>query len=331
MNTQSVLMKYKLRLFVVIGICILISCSSNELKLSKELITVKANSWRSATVFTHVIWKDLLFYGAGSGSDGGDPRHEMEIGVFHLVRPDSGYHDKRNPMVTRAQFALDQPGKGITPLSIYDRGDSLFMFCTSRPDDDLQPHIVQISASVKDPYSWGNYRTIIDDKVSGERNNHGASVLLDPDDSSNLLIYFAALTPPNEYRILLGQIPINQISEPEAFQLLNDYDNAVLGREGGKTNYPYVRYDSSEKIYEMWYSGHTIGNPKTRSCYVTRSIVKDRFEPATDIFMKASGIPSRNDNAYATGPKVYGQDFYYSGRREGNGNYLGIFYKDLEN
>ncbi len=320
---------------VAVSLAAMTSCSKplktskESRKLGKEIITIEPGTWRSATVFTHVVWRDLLFYGAGSGSDGGDPRHEMEIGIFHLVKPDSGYHNKNNPVITRKQFGLDQPGKGITPLSIYDRGDSLFMFCTSRPDDDLQPHIVQISASVADPYSWGNYRTIIDNEVSGELNNHGASVLVDPDDEGQLLIYFAALTPPHEYRILLGQMPNDKISDPAAFKLLNDYEHAVLGREGGKTNYPFVRYDQKKKHYELWYSGHTIGNTATRSCYVTRSTVKDRFKPADEIFYEASGVSDRNDNAYATGPKVVGNSLYYSGRREGKGDYQAIFYLDL--
>ncbi|MEQ9286364.1 MAG: hypothetical protein RIG77_05620 [Cyclobacteriaceae bacterium] len=325
-----VLKKYHL-IVILIGWCLFfICCSPEQGHLPKEIITVKPNSWRSATIFTHVIWKDLLFYGAGSGSGGGDPRHEMEIGIFHLIKPDSGYHDKRNPVITRSRFGLDQPGKGITPLAIYDRGDSIFMYCTSRPDDDLNPHIVQISASVKDPYSWGNYRTIVDHTFSGQQNNHGASVLIDPYHPENLLLYFAALTSPNEYRILLAEVAIKDVSKPEAYILVKDYENAVLGRDGGKTNYPYVRYDRPNKTYELWYSGHTIENTNTRSCYLTKSLTKDRFKPATQIFLQASEIATRNDNAYATGPKVYGNHFYYSGRNQAKGNYLSIFYLELK-
>jgi hypothetical protein len=297
--------------------------------LAKEIITTKPNSWRSATIFTHVIWQDLLFYGGGSGSDGGDPRHEMEIGIFHLTAPDSGFHHENNPVVTRAKFGLDKPGKGITPLSIFDRGDSLFMFCTSRPDDDLNPHIVLISASVNDPYKWGNYRTVVDEAFSGEENNHGASAIIDPDDSSKLLVYFAALTPPHDYRILLAEVPVAKVSTSVAYTLKNDYANAVLQREGAKTNYPFVRYDEARQEYELWYSGQTLDNKGTRSCYKTVSKHKDSFQEAEKAVIEASEISHRNDNAYATGPKVYGDHLYYSGRNKASGNYLSIFYINL--
>lgn len=297
--------------------------------VGKQLITTQEGSWRSATVFTHVIWRDLMFYGGGAGADGGDPRHEIEIGIFHLVKPDSGYHHLTNPVITRKQFGLDEPGKGITPLSIYDRGDSLFMFCTSRPDDDLQPHIVVISASVHNPYQWGGYTTIVDKEFSGKENNHGASVMADPDNSNNILLYFAARSSGDAYRILLATAPVKGISRPEAYKLLNNYCNAVLKREGVKANYPFVRYDEETRAYELWYSGQTIGNPKTRSCFMTVSANKDVFEPAQEMVVSASELPDRNDNAYATGPKVYGNNMYYSGRQHARGNYVGIFYLDL--
>ncbi len=296
---------------------------------AKEIISVKPNSWRAATVFTHVIWNDILFYGGGAGKDGGDPRHEMEIGAFHLITPDSGYHHNNNPIITRAQFNLDKPGKGITPLSIFDRGDSLFMFCTSRPDDDLQPHIVQIAASIENPYKWENYKTIVDEAFSGKVNNHGASVIVDPDNPDNILLYFAARSPEDNYRILLATVPIAEIAVPTSYKLLKSYHSPVLSRPNGKTNYPFVRYCSDTKEYELWYSGQTIDNPKTRSCFKTLSKQKDNFNAATKEIIKASGIPMRNDNAYATGPKVYQNNLYYSGRNKTNGNYLAIFYSSL--
>ena len=295
--------------------------------LPKEIITTKPNTWRSATIFTHVIWKDLLFYGGGSGADGGDPRHEIEIGVFHLTEPDSGYHYENNPVITRAQFGLDAPGKGITPLSIFDRGDSLFMFCTSRPDDDLNPHIVLISADVDDPYTWGNYKTVIDEAFSGKENNHGASALVNPDKSDHLLLYFAALSAGEDYRILLAEVPVADVSDPAAYTLLNNYDHAVLQRDSAKTNYPYVRFDETRGEYELWYSGHTIGNPETRSSFKAVSKQKDSFQPATEAVVNPSGMSDRNDKVYATGPKVYRNQLYYSGRNEKHGNYLSIFYQ----
>lgn len=298
-------------------------------ELPKELITVEENTWRSATVFTHVVWKDLLFYGGGSGSDGGDPRHEIEIGVFHLTGPDSGYHYPDNPIVTRKQFGLDKPGKGITPLAIYERRDSLFMFCTSRPDNDLQPRIVLISASAENPFEWGGYTTIIDKSFSGKANNHGASVIVDPDSPKNLLLYFAATSPSEEYRILLATVPIDKITSPKAYRLLNSYRSAVLKRENAKTNYPHVHYLESTKEYELWYSGHSLHNGSTRSSFKTVSKQKDYFEPANHAIVDPSGLSDRNDNAYATGPKAYGDDLYYSGRNNRKGNYLSIFYKPL--
>lgn len=294
--------------------------------LPKEIITIKENSWRSATVFTHVVWNDLLFYGGGSGSGGGDPRHEIEIGVFHLLAPDSGYHNERNPIITREQFDLDEPGKGITPLSIFERGDSLFMFCTSRPDDDLYPRIVLISAHRKDPFTWGNYRLIIDKMFSGKVNNHGASVITDPDNPENILVYFAALTPGEDYRILLATAPKNKISDPSSYLLLNYYNEAVLKHRDAKTNYPFVRYIQVSQKYELWYSGHTIFNSFTRSCFKTISSEKDNFKPAKKAVINPSGDVNRNDNAYATGPKIYGDDLYYSGRNRARGNYLSIFH-----
>ena len=314
--------------FILIGFPIPFSLLAQD--FPQELITTEPNTWRSATIFTHVIWKDLLFYGAGSGADGGDPRHEMEIGVFHLTGPASGDHNENNPVITRTQFGLDQPGRGITPLSIFDRGDSLFMFCTSRPDDDLNPHIVVISASVNDPFTWGNYRTVVDEAFSGQENNHGASVITDPDDPTQLLLYFAALTPPEEYRILLANVPTAKITDPSAYTLLNDYDNAVLQRAGGKTNYPHIVYHQARQEYELWYSGHTVGNEKTRSSFKTVSTQKDCFSPATEAVANPSGMSNRNDNVYATGPKAYGNHLYYSGRNARNGNYRAIFYQRLK-
>lgn len=314
----------------LIGIALHSSMPTFSQEPPKELITILPNTWKSATIFTHIIWKDLLFYGGGSGTDGGDPRHEIEIGVFHLTEPASGYHHENNPVITRAQFGLDQPGKGITPLTIFDRGDSLFMFCTSRPDDDLNPHIVIISASVEEPYTWGNYKTIVDEAFSGKENNHGASVITDPDDSTRLLLYFAARTAPDDYRILLAGVPIAQVADSGAYRLLNNYSNPVLQRTGAKTNYPYVRYNEAQQEYELWYSGETIGNPATRSCYKTVSKQKDSFQPATEAIVNASGMSHRNDNVYATGPKAYENHLYYSGRNETSGNYLSIFYLDLD-
>ncbi len=299
--------------------------------LPKEIITTQPNSWRSATVFTHAIWQDLLFYGGGSGDSGGDPRHEIEIGVFHLIAPDSGYNHPNNPVVTRAQFGLDKPGQGIAPLSIFDRGDSLFMFCTSRPNDDLNPRIILISASVNDPYTWDNYRVIVDEAFSGKENNHGASALVNPDRLDSLLLYFAALSGKEDYRILLAEVPIADISDPAAYTLLNDYDNAVLQRTGAKTNYPYVRYDQERQEYELWYSGHTGYNAKTRSCFRTVSAHNDSFPPARQAVINPSGKSNRNDSAYATGPKVYQDHLYYSGRKEKNGTYRGIFYRYWKN
>lgn len=309
-----------------------IGLQSNALSgqdLPKELISVKEDTWRSATIFTHVIWNDLLFYGGGSGSDGGDPRHEIEIGVFHLKGPDSGYQHPDNPIITRKQFGLDKPGKGITPLAIYERRDSLFMFCTSRPNDDLQPRIVLISASVENPFEWDNYKTIVDKDFSGKVNNHGASVIVDPDNPENLLLYFAATSPSEEYRILLATVPIEEIASPKAYRLLHGYASAVLERKDKKTNYPHIRYHNSTKEYELWYSGHSLGNPTTRSSFKTVSERKDHFDPADRSVVDPSGVSSRNDNAYATGPKVYGNDLYYSGRKDRKGNYRAIFYKHL--
>lgn len=307
----------------------LFTSSSMGQDLPKELVTVKEDTWKSATVFTHVIWRDLLIYGGGSGSDGGDPRHEMEIGVFHLRTPDSGYDHPENPIITRKQFGLDKPGRGITPLAIYERKDSLFLFCTTRNGESLNPNIALISASVDDPYTWGSLKTIIDNDFSGKENNHGASVIVDPDNPQHLLLYFAALTPPEDYRILLATVPIAEISSPKKYRLLNDYASAVLKRENGKTNYPYVRYLSSTKEYELWYSGHSPKNSATRSSFKTVSKRKDHFEPAEHSFMDPSGIADRNDKVYATGTKVYGNNLYYSGRNKSNGNYLSIFQKRL--
>lgn len=309
----------------LLAICFQISLTSLAQSLPIEVITIEPNTWRSATVFTHVIWKDLLFYGGGSGSDGGDSRHEIEIGVFHLTGPASGYQHEGNPVITRTQFGLDEPGKGITPLSIFDRGDSLFMFCTSRPDDDLKPRIVLVAASVNDPYSWGNYRTIVDEAFSGEENNHGASVIADPDRPDTLLLYFAALSASENYRILLAEVPTANVSDPRAYTLLNNYAEAILRRDSAKVNYPYVRYDETRREYELWYSGHTSGNFNIRSCFKTVSDQKDSFSPAAEAILNPSGVNHRNDCSYATGPKVYKNHLYYSGRKEKQGNYVGIF------
>jgi len=300
-------------------------------RLPKEIITTQPDSWRSATVFTHAIWNDLLFYGGGSGSSGGDPRHEIEIGVFHLTEPTSGYHHANNPVVSRAQFGLDRPGRGITPLSIFDRGDSLFMFCTSRPNDDLNPRIVLISAKVNDPFTWDNYRIIVDEAFSGKENNHGASALVNPDKPDSLLLYFAALSGKENYRILLAEVSITDISDPSAYKLINDYNSAVLQRAGAKTNYPHMQYNQERQEYELWYSGHTIYNSKTRSCFRTISAQKDSFQSVTQAVINPSGITNRNDSAYATSPKVYQDHLYYSGRKEKNGTYRAIFCRYWKN
>jgi hypothetical protein len=199
------------------------------------------------------------------------------------------------------------------------------MFCTSRPDPDLQPRIVLISASVEDPYTWGGYRVLINGKLSGQENNHGASVLIDPDRPGFLLLYFAARSSQNEYRILLATVPVEKVSNPDSYQLLNDYQHPVLARDDAKVNYPFVQYDQNTKNYTLWYSGQTIGNPATRSCYRTSSILKDNFQPASSSILDASGAAGRNDRAYATGPKINQGYLYYSGRQETRGNYLSIF------
>lgn len=314
-----------MRLVVFLGCFLIGNINLSGQGLPQELITVEAGTWRSATIFTHAIWKDLLFYGGGSGSNGGDPRHEIEIGVFHLTAPDAGYHNPKNPIVTREQFDLDHPGRGITPLSILDRGDSLFMFCTSRPDSDLQPRIVLISASVDDPFSWSGYKVLIDKAFSGLENNHGASVLVDPDHPERLLVYFAARSSQIEYRILLATVPADKVSDPGAYHLLNDYHNPVLVRDKAKVNYPFIQFDQKSGEFTLWYSGQTIGNPATRSCYRTVSKQKDMFQPAVSSVIDASGIPGRNDGAYATGPKIHNDYLYYSGRREAMGDYRSIF------
>ena len=215
--------------------------------LPKELITVNENTWKSATVFTHVVWNDLLFYGGGSGSDGGDPRHEIEIGVFHLTKADSGYEHPDNPIITRKQFGLDQPGRGITPLAIYERKDSLFLFCTARNGENLNPNIVLISAPVNNPYKWGGLKTIVDKDFSGKENNHGASVIVDPNHPKNLLLYFAALSPSEDYRVLLATVPIAEIACPESYRLLNDYSSAVLKRSTERQTIPLFATPNRKK------------------------------------------------------------------------------------
>ena len=294
-----------------------------ESPLPKELISVKPGTWRSETVFTHAIWRDLLFYGGGSGSGGGDPRHEMEIGVFHLNTPDSGRHDHRNPVVTRSQFDLDGPGRGITPLSIIETGGRLFMFCTARPDDDLMPRIVVIETTVEDPYSWKNMTVVIDQGFSGEVNNHGASALVDPENPDQMLLYFSALTPPAGYRILLATVPLDRIMDPAAYRLLTDYKHAVIKRQDAKTNYPFVRFH--EGRYELYYSGQSIPDRTTRSGFLSISDRKDLFQPSDRAIFSATGIKGRNDRAYATGPAVHGSHYYYSGRMNADGPYRGIF------
>jgi len=315
----------RLPLFLISLISLPVWMDAEEDPFAKELITTEPQSWRSATVFTHVIWRDLLFYGGGSASGGGDPRHEMEIGVFHLSGPDSGHHNSRNPIITRAQFELDQSGKGITPLSIVEVDNRLFMFCTARPHDDLQPRIVVIEASADDPFSWKNLTVVIDQNLSGQTNNHGASALINPDNPEELLLYFAALTPPGDYRILLATVPLNRIMEPSAYRLVKPYADPVLKRDGAKTNYPFVRYDRGRSRYELWYSGHSIENPATRSCFRSISEAKDFFSPARDAAVEPSGVPERNDCAYATGPKLHNGRLYYSGRKNASGVYRGIF------
>ncbi len=307
-----------------------------------QIVGTKAGSWRSATVFTHAIWNDMLFYGGGAASDGGDPRHEVEIGVFHLreharTRRDMaadcaagdekllGLHNPRNPVITRAQFGLDQPGKGITPLSILEASGTLYMFCTSRPGDDLHPRIVVITADVEQPLQWGNYSIVIDQSLSGCLHNHGASAILNPDNSSEVLVYFAACTPPSEYRILLASVSVDKITEQSYYTLLKPYDNPVLERRNAKANYPFVRYNAAKRQYELWYSGHTHPGSRTRSCFVATSRRKDSFEPAERPVVMPSARVDRDDNAYATIPQVHGSCLFYSGRKDARGSYRGIF------
>ena len=199
----------------------------------------------------------------------------------------------------------------------------LFMFCTARPDDDLMPRIVVLEASVEDPYTWKDMTIVVDRALSGEANNHGASALIDPDDPTRLLLYFSALTPPAGYRILLATVPLDRIMDPGAYRLLNDYEHPVLKRENGKTNYPFMLYRDGH--YELYYSGHSIGNEATRSGFVSTSDCKDSFIPAGESLVSPSGIAERNDCAYATGPGVHSGHLYYSGRKEADGPYRGIF------
>lgn len=287
-----------------------------------ELITVAPGTWRSASVFTHVIWNDLLFFGASAGKDGGDPRHEMEIGVYNLK--ESVFHPQ-NPIITRDQFGLRKPGRGITPLCILEVGERLFMFCTARPERDLQPRIVMIEARKNDPFAWSNLTVIVDSKLSGEINNHGASALINPQNPKEVLLYFSALTPPAEYRILLASAPLDDIRNPAAWKLLNNYADPVLQREHAKANYPFVRFDPTSRRYELWYSGQSEKNPRKRAIFVTRSDRHDQFLPARQAIIEPSDDETRNDHAYATGPKLYDGNLYYSGRMEAKGDYRAIF------
>ena len=72
-------------------------------------------------------------------------------------------------------------------------------------------------------------------------------------------------------------------------------------------------------------SGESISNSSTRSCFVTLSKNKYDFIPADKAVIALSGNLDRNDNVYTTGPKIYGNHLYYSGRNENQGNYLSIF------
>lgn len=299
-----------------------------------QIIGTKPGSWRRATVFTHAIWRDILFYGGGAGMDGGDPRHEIEIGAFHLGEigkrdlPSFGTQNPGNPIITRAQFGLDQPGKGITPLSILQDDDRLYMFCTSRPDDDLNPRIVVITASVDQPLQWGGYTVVIDEALSGCRNNHGASVIVNPDQPTEVLVYFAACTPPNGYRILLATVPLEGLLDSDQYELRKSYADPVLQRENAKTNYPFVRYLPDRREFEMWYSGHLRSGSPARACFVTRSKHNDFFAPAERPSVSPSGVAGRDDRAYTTAPKVHDGSIYYSGRSDYRGDYVGIFRVD---
>lgn len=306
-------------------LCLLAIWPLCAMPASKDLIGTKPDSWRSASVFTHVIWRDLLFFGGSAGTGGGDPRHEMEIGVFRINGPDAGSFHPGNPIVTRAQFGLDRPGRGITPLSMFEDHGRLYLFCTARSGVDLHPRIAVIEAGVGDPFSWTNLTEVIGPELSGQANNHGVSVLRDPEDPTRLLVYFAARTEPTSYRILLAIVPVEEIMNPSAYRLLRGYENPVLSRENAKANYPFVRHFPDRKEYELWYSGQSIDDPRTRSIFVTRSKSKDTFVPAPEAMVKPSLDPQRNDAAYATGPKVHGGYLYYSGRRTSGGDYRGIF------
>ncbi|NJN28729.1 MAG: hypothetical protein HC819_23490 [Cyclobacteriaceae bacterium] len=135
-------------------------------------------------------------------------------------------------------------------------------------------------------------------------------MLPDPDHPDNLLIYFAAQSGKEDYRILLAEILVEKISDLTAYKMLRDYDHAVLQRLHAKANYPYGQYHQEKKIYELWYSGQSIGNKDKRSCFLSTSKNKYRFEPSLEAIIKPSDDSSRNDYAYSTGPKIYGNDLY---------------------
>ena len=269
----------------------------------------------------------MLFYGGGSGSNGGDPRHEIDIGVFYLKKdhPRFGTQHPCNPVITRAKFSLNKPGQGITPLSILESNGWLYMFCTSRPHKDLDPRIVVIKASVNEPLKWNHYSVVIDASVSKCKHNHGASAMINPENKTEVLVYFAACSPPNDYRIMLASVPLDKILDKASYKLLRTYEKPVLFRQNAKANYPYVRYDSQQKLYELWYSGHTRPGSRSRSCFVTRSPRPDQFEPAKEPIISPSFQDHRNDKVYATGPKHYNDQVFYSGRKDARGPNRGIF------
>jgi len=99
----------------------------------------------------------------------------------------------------------------------------------------------------------------------------------------------------------------------------------VLMREQAKANYPFVEYHADRGEYVLWYSGHSLDDPATRSSFRSVSKVKDQFEPAATPAIVPSGVNGRNDRAYATGPKRHRGKLYYSGRAEARGVYRGIF------
>lgn len=290
-------------------------------------------AWGTSSVFGRAILKhptegQIMYFGA-SNSAVGDARAEISIGAYIMSSPTTGRFYTNNPIIDRNNIGLGGTRSGFQPFDVIQIGNTIYLFGTKR--DNQTGTISVMTADINTPFDFGTTITeVITPTVSGVNGDqHGASVMLNPDNSNELLIYFAANQTGvlgGEYQIYLASVTLGNILNSGSYSMLNA-GNPVMERwttQSVKANYPYIEYSEGE--YTLWYSGQIPNDSNSRrACYKSTSTDKTAFTHIEEPVISGSLLgTNRKDNIYATAPYRVGNYIYYQGRPTAAGDYEGI-------